>query len=323
MMRGAAAIVLAAVLAGCSRTEPAAQEYIEKGVMHVRAGHYRAALAAFQRALDSDPGNDLAYLHMAFLYEDHLNDRSNAVAVLMAYREAATSEFAVRVATRLLYAAELEALERSRQQFHHARYGGAPSTTDVVVTKNEDERQRDTLEMELLLAREKITMLEEKLRVLQPRGTMDLPAGPAALATAAPPVQARDSADFQQAQQRALANEDLLRRQTALVLHLEQRYAELQERFVREMALRAQLQQALDDLTGSNIIPRVKADEAAITATASGDIEHVVQPGDTLSGLALRYYGDRQQWMRIYIRNRSMLTTPDTLRQGQVIIIPR
>jgi|GEM_PF-6007861 len=322
-MAGITGIALAALLAGCSRTEPAAQEYIEKGVMHLRAGHYRAALAAFQRALDSDPGNDLAYLHMAFLYEDHLNDRSNAVAVLMAYREAASSEFGVRLATRLLYAAELEMLERSRQMFHHARYGSEPSTTAVVVTHNEDERQRDTLEMELLLAREKITMLEEKLRVLQQPGSASQPTATAALATAAPPTHAHGDADLQQAQQRAAANEDLLRRQTALVLHLEQRYAELQERLVREMALRTQLQRALDDLTGTNIIPRVSADQAPITATASGDIEHVVQPGDTLSGLALRYYGDRQQWMRIYIRNRSIMTTPDTLRQGQVIIIPR
>jgi tetratricopeptide (TPR) repeat protein len=48
----------------------------------------------------------------------------------------------------------------------------------------------------------------------------------------------------------------------------------------------------------------------------------VVQRGDTLQSLALRYYGTRAAWERIYQANRSGLPSKDQLKVGQQLMIP-
>lgn len=54
----------------------------------------------------------------------------------------------------------------------------------------------------------------------------------------------------------------------------------------------------------------------------SGDLVHVVGPGDSLGSLALRYYGDAAHYLTLYTANQALLATPDGLRVGQSIVIP-
>ena len=49
---------------------------------------------------------------------------------------------------------------------------------------------------------------------------------------------------------------------------------------------------------------------------------HIVQKGDTLQSLALRYYGTRSNWEIIYAANRTILPSKDQLRVGQQLVIP-
>jgi len=49
---------------------------------------------------------------------------------------------------------------------------------------------------------------------------------------------------------------------------------------------------------------------------------YVVQRHDTLESLALRYYGSRAAWERIFQANRSGLPSKDQLRVGQQLVIP-
>jgi tetratricopeptide (TPR) repeat protein len=49
---------------------------------------------------------------------------------------------------------------------------------------------------------------------------------------------------------------------------------------------------------------------------------HVVQKGDTLQSLALRYYGARSNWEKIYAANRTILPSKDQLKVGQQLVIP-
>jgi LysM repeat protein len=51
-------------------------------------------------------------------------------------------------------------------------------------------------------------------------------------------------------------------------------------------------------------------------------VTHVVQKGDTLQSLALRYYGTRSAWMKIYEANRNTVPSPSQLKIGQPIVIP-
>jgi tetratricopeptide (TPR) repeat protein len=49
---------------------------------------------------------------------------------------------------------------------------------------------------------------------------------------------------------------------------------------------------------------------------------HWVQKGDTLQSLALRYYGSRAAWEKIYAANRTSLASKDQLKVGQPLVIP-
>lgn len=52
-------------------------------------------------------------------------------------------------------------------------------------------------------------------------------------------------------------------------------------------------------------------------------ITHKVQPGETLSLLAKRYYGDLHQWPRIHEANKADVPNPNLIRIGQELKIPQ
>ncbi|UCF06559.1 MAG: LysM peptidoglycan-binding domain-containing protein [bacterium] len=50
---------------------------------------------------------------------------------------------------------------------------------------------------------------------------------------------------------------------------------------------------------------------------------HTIRPGETLSGLALRYYGNGNRWRAIYERNRDRIgPDPNRIMAGDKVIIP-
>lgn len=53
-----------------------------------------------------------------------------------------------------------------------------------------------------------------------------------------------------------------------------------------------------------------------------GSQEHTVVSGDTLSHLALRFYGDHYKWSKIYDANKSTMKNPNFLYIGQKLLIP-
>ena len=57
-------------------------------------------------------------------------------------------------------------------------------------------------------------------------------------------------------------------------------------------------------------------------AAAAGGT-YTVQKGDTLSKISKQYYGDANQYNRIFEANRDQLNDADKIRPGQVLKIPR
>jgi nucleoid-associated protein YgaU len=55
----------------------------------------------------------------------------------------------------------------------------------------------------------------------------------------------------------------------------------------------------------------------------AGYWEHEVVSGDTLSALALRYYGDAAEYPVIHQANQHIVSDPDLIFPGQVLRIPR
>jgi len=65
---------------------------------------------------------------------------------------------------------------------------------------------------------------------------------------------------------------------------------------------------------------------AAPTPTPSGPVRlgrlYKVEPGDTLSRIAAKFYGSATRWDLIFEANRDRLATPGALKVGQELIIP-
>jgi NitT/TauT family transport system substrate-binding protein len=70
--------------------------------------------------------------------------------------------------------------------------------------------------------------------------------------------------------------------------------------------------------------PKVATAKPAPTADAptDGQQEYTVTPGDTLSHLAHRFYGDHYKWSKIFEANKSTMKNPNFLFIGQKLFIP-
>jgi LysM repeat protein len=62
---------------------------------------------------------------------------------------------------------------------------------------------------------------------------------------------------------------------------------------------------------------------AAQHRLSSADLTYVVQPGDTLSGIAYRFYGQARAWLWLYQVNRGKIRHPNLIFPGQVLQVPR
>jgi nucleoid-associated protein YgaU len=50
--------------------------------------------------------------------------------------------------------------------------------------------------------------------------------------------------------------------------------------------------------------------------------KYTVQPGDSLSKIAKRFYGDANSYMKIFEANTDQLSDPDKIKVGQELVIP-
>jgi hypothetical protein len=73
------------------------------------------------------------------------------------------------------------------------------------------------------------------------------------------------------------------------------------------------------DKTKSILTP---AKSLAAINPAGGAQEYVVEPGDTLSNIARKYYGAQFKWEKIFQANQPVMKNPDYIYVGQKIIIP-
>lgn len=79
------------------------------------------------------------------------------------------------------------------------------------------------------------------------------------------------------------------------------------------------------DLTVDSSLPQPQAAAAAASA-GGGSAEgrsYTVQSGDTLSKIAKEFYGNANDYNRIFEANRDKLESPDKIRPGQELVIPQ
>lgn len=63
-------------------------------------------------------------------------------------------------------------------------------------------------------------------------------------------------------------------------------------------------------------------DLMTVTEPADESQYHTVNKGDTLSAISKKYYGNANQYMKIFEANKPMLSNPDKIYPGQLLRIP-
>lgn len=74
------------------------------------------------------------------------------------------------------------------------------------------------------------------------------------------------------------------------------------------------------DLSVDSSLPQPAAPQAA--APAASVRTYTVKPGDTLSKIAKDFYGNANEYPKIFEANRDKLKNPDVIRDGQELVIP-
>jgi nucleoid-associated protein YgaU len=84
----------------------------------------------------------------------------------------------------------------------------------------------------------------------------------------------------------------------------------------------------LDDITLDLKVNESQAQTASAGGQGTGSGQqaggqtYTVKSGDTLSKLSKQFYGDSNEYMRIFYANRDKLHDPDRIQVGQQLIIP-
>lgn len=68
--------------------------------------------------------------------------------------------------------------------------------------------------------------------------------------------------------------------------------------------------------------PAQKAPVTPVSGTKPAEQTYTVVKGDTLSKIAKEYYGNANEYMKIFNANRDQLKDPDKIQIGQVLRIP-
>ena len=71
----------------------------------------------------------------------------------------------------------------------------------------------------------------------------------------------------------------------------------------------------------ATVVRQIRTDDV-ISRDQSAGLSYTVQPGDTLSSIARRFYGNAADWQWIYDANKSVIRNPDVIYVGQVLTLP-
>jgi nucleoid-associated protein YgaU len=76
------------------------------------------------------------------------------------------------------------------------------------------------------------------------------------------------------------------------------------------------------DLTADIQAPEAAAAAAVGAASAPAVRTYTVQPGDSLSKISKEFYGNANEYMKIFEANKDKLADPDKIRAGMDLLIP-
>ena len=77
-----------------------------------------------------------------------------------------------------------------------------------------------------------------------------------------------------------------------------------------------------DDITVDVNVDSSRAQAATVGGSSQNAQAYTVKAGDTLSKISKQFYGDSNEYMRIFYANRNELKDPDKIQVGQQLVIP-
>lgn len=103
-----------------------------------------------------------------------------------------------------------------------------------------------------------------------------------------------------------------------VTLHGEAPSLDAKKKIMREFSARVEAENVVNSLT---VMPAKQATVPPPSVPPTVRLHEVVR-GDTLSGLAKKYYGKASLYMKIFEANRDQISNPDLIRVGQKLKIP-
>ncbi len=76
------------------------------------------------------------------------------------------------------------------------------------------------------------------------------------------------------------------------------------------------------DISVDSSLPQPAAASAAAAGSSSSSQTYTVAPGDSLSKIAKQFYGNANDYMRIFEANKDKLSDPNAIKPGQQLTIP-
>jgi nucleoid-associated protein YgaU len=77
-----------------------------------------------------------------------------------------------------------------------------------------------------------------------------------------------------------------------------------------------------DDVTADISVSEQQAQAATVGGGSQNAQTYTVKSGDTLSKISKQFYGDQNEYMRIFYANRDKLKDPDKIQVGQELKVP-
>lgn len=297
-------LVAALALTACSRRESGrtadnADSLYQSAMADYAAGRLDAAIAAFEKVVRRDCANASARFQLATLLQDH---RKDYLAALSLYREYLLQRPSSDKAT---LAQERSAL--CEQRFARALLlkNGGTNVVSVAEINNLraalDARTRENAQLKASLdkvtgERDAQTRECERLRKM-------VSAVGAGESTARPTI---------------VTDKDLLDDDGADGVDRVKLSADLKNLIAEEKSERA-----VSPLpTGEKKKDVSRAAPARETPLEKKPETYVVQEGDTLSKIAIRFYGRRSAWRTVRDANKAVISTDGRVNAGQTIILP-
>ncbi len=310
------AILSLASLTACERAgrfdDDRADATYRAAMADYQAGRLKEAIEGFRRVCAERPGNASARFQLACLLQDSARDYLNAYGAYQEYlAQRPESDKAALAKTRR------DTCERELAKALSEKY--APEST------REAEREFQELRASLTRAQAEVERLQASLRDEQ---------GKVASLTAEYERLKKFVREESVAEEKAQAPEhEELDRLRALLDEDRERGAsgaedldDVKRLMADDAAQNAAPLAAGRERPAVRTVPKGADETPAATTDAPADVfpkTYVVQDGDTLYKIAIRFYGRASLWSRIREANRATISTDGRLKTGQTIVLPK